>query len=242
YDPGIAVAVPAPGIGGADWIHDIRLQYLRQGLAPDAGCGKREGVDPDVVVFPDRAGGVPRAGGPPGSLRIGAVGPVRLTPERPFPVAGLAEHDIPGQEPVMGSREGIKQLRFSEVFRGARLVGRIEYLDRRYIERNGIHHAADEAAVDRQTDHGGEEALGHAVRHINARRVAPFRYDVPFADDEPGRFTPNAERAYPRVERLPAKAFCLCEFLVPGRLRFHFDGKTDRPGNGGRVETQGCRA
>src|ERR1700735_2933484 len=90
-DPGILVAEPAPGIRGADWVHDIFLQYLRQRTTPDIECGKRQNIDPSVVIFVYRPRLIASPVRPRRRVWPGPVSPVRLAPQRAFPVAGLPQ-------------------------------------------------------------------------------------------------------------------------------------------------------
>src|SRR5262249_25134040 len=79
-DPGIAITIPPPGIGGADRVHNICLQDLWQRLAPDAGRSQCQCVYADIVVFPDGSRGIPGARLPFFRFTGGAVGPVWFSP------------------------------------------------------------------------------------------------------------------------------------------------------------------
>src|SRR5271167_3707160 len=79
-DPGILVAEPAPGIRGADWVHDVFLQHLRQRTTPDIECGECQNTDPGVVIFVYTARLISSPVRPRRGVRRGPVSPVWLAP------------------------------------------------------------------------------------------------------------------------------------------------------------------
>src|SRR5258708_12888407 len=91
YDPGIAVTIPSPGIGGADGIHDIGLQHLGQGVTPYARGGEGQGIHPYIIILPDGAGGISLAVEPFFCFGSRPAGPVRLAPYTAFPVPAVTD-------------------------------------------------------------------------------------------------------------------------------------------------------
>src|SRR5262245_65853881 len=55
HDPGVVVTEPAPGVGGADRIHDLLFEHLRQRPPPKVQSSERERVHARIVVFVERS-------------------------------------------------------------------------------------------------------------------------------------------------------------------------------------------
>src|SRR5207249_4611180 len=153
---GITIPVPHPGVRHADAIRNRLLEYLGQRPPEQAEQGKREPVDPDIVVLPDG----------PGLLELAlvsqpAVSDVRLLPEGALPLADLPQMHVPGDPPVMRAVEAavLDQL----ALRGAQVL--------------------EQTPVVGQPRDGGEVALGDAEGHVHPPGVAPLRHDVAVADD-----------------------------------------------------------
>jgi len=106
--PGVVVAEPTPGGGGADGVHDALLQHLRQWLTPDLEQGVSQEVDPHVVVFKVGAGLVKLAVAPvvEAGFAVGAVGPVVEAEEGARPVGSLEQQVLPGDLCVVVAAEG----------------------------------------------------------------------------------------------------------------------------------------
>jgi len=172
-DPGVVVAIPAPGAGGADWVHEVVAEDLLEGATPDLKDRVGEQVDADVVVLPGGAGfGVLALDVLlEGDVLGRAICPVWLAPQRPFPVAGLAQEVVPGDAAVVPG---------SEVLAGDVVLHQI-------VE------VADETVVEGESDHRREEALGDAERHVGPKGFAPLRDDVAVADDHTGGFAAGLE-------------------------------------------------
>lgn len=229
YDPGIAIAIPAPGIGGTDGVHNILFDDLRQGSSPYAGGGEGEGVDANVIVFIYCAGGIAGAGGPGVGFAGGSICPVRLSPECAFPITRLSQHHIPGEEAVVGTRKREEHFGFADVpgIAGCRGGGVID-LDGGDVCGDGILYAVDESPVDGQSYDGGEKAFGDAVGHVHSCGFAPFCNDIAFIDDEAGLVAPVLHRSHGVVIGfvLP-EAFCLEEDLVAGCFGLTPAGESD---------------
>jgi hypothetical protein len=204
--PRVLVAVPAPGPRGADRVHDRLPQHLGQGPTPDVEGGEREHVDPDVVVLVHGARLVALADHVLREVAFRAIGPVRLAPQRPLPVARLPQQVVP---------------------RDPGVVLRAELLDGDVLPDKAAH-VLDEAAVVGHADHRREEALRDAEGHVHPSRIAPLRDEVPVADDEPGGGTSLRERPDGIVVRLPARAERVLEGEIARRARLARDREVDR--------------
>src|SRR3954453_489241 len=94
-DMGVAVAVPLPALRRADRVRYQLAEHLRQWPAPHAQQRQREAVDPDIVVFPERARFLQvavralfAARGTSADAAV-AVDQVRLAPQLALPFRGL---------------------------------------------------------------------------------------------------------------------------------------------------------
>src|SRR5688500_15311398 len=97
----ILVPIPSPGVRGTDLVHYVFFQHLRQRFAPNIQSGQSKSVDADVVVF---VGGTRRSANtvkPLVRVAVRPIGPVGLSPKRPFPIAGLAKQVFPCDLAVM---------------------------------------------------------------------------------------------------------------------------------------------
>ena len=228
HHPRIVVAEPAPGVRGADRVHDLFLEHLRQRLAPEVERGERQHVHARVVVLVDRAGLVAWPRLPLVELVGRPVGPVGLAPERALPVAGLPQQVVPGDGAVVRRVEQVDQVRLPHpVGAIARGQGIVE-LDRRDVFAGGVVDAADHAAVERHADHARQQALGDAVGHVDARRLAPFGDDDALVDDDAGLVAAVLDRSDRLAERLAAERPVVIELEVARVLHFARDGEIDR--------------
>ena len=228
HDPGILVAVPAPGVRGADGVHDAFLQYLRQRTAPDIERGERQHVHANVVVLVHAARLVARPRGPFTRLVARPVGPVGLAPQRAFPVAHLAQQVVPGDGAVV---RGFKQIEEIGRAEGIRLVarrGRSVNLDRRDILAHRVVDAPDQASVIGQSHHAGKKTLGHAVGHVHPQRISPFGDDVAVVDDEARGIAAFPDGPDGIAERFAAEGLIVVEFQIARRPGLAGDGKVDR--------------
>ncbi len=98
--------------------------------------------------------------------------------------------------------------------------------------------AADEALLNGEAGDGREERLRHAVRHVNAVRLAPLGDDVAVAHDHAVQRAPLLQRPDDRVERFPrAERRRLIERQVLEPWILVGDGVLD-----GRVDLRGIHA
>src|SRR3989337_1275346 len=102
-----------------------------------------------------------------------AVGPVGLSPERTFPVAGLPQQMVPGDRAVV---------RRGEFVRG-------------HVGLHPMVQVADQTAIVGQAYRRGQKALGHAERHVHSRGLAPLGHDVALPHDDTGHVPAGLERA-----------------------------------------------
>ncbi len=150
--------------------------------------------------------GAARAREPLGGRGRRAVGPVGLAPQRAFPVARLAQHVVPGDLAVVRRVEELDQVRAPADALGLVAGGDgIEHLDRRHVVAHGVVEAPDHAAIEGHADHARQEALGHAVRHVDARGLAPLRDDEARVHDDAGHGAARLHRADRVTEGLPAE-------------------------------------
>ena len=227
HDPGIFIAVPAPGVAGADRVHDVVLEHLRQRTPPYAQRRQRQRVDPHVVVFVDAARRVARPGEPLRGIRLGPVCPVRLAPQGAFPVAHLPQHVIPRDRAIVRGLERREQIGDGKALGLVATSDRIVDLHRRHIFAYGIVDAADQAAVVGNSHDAREKAFRDAVRHVDPRRLAPLRDEVTVANDQAGRIAAVLDRADCLAKRLAAEGLIMVELEIARVLGFARDGKVD---------------
>ena len=101
-------------------------------------------------------------------------------------------------------------------------------LDRRDVFAGGVVDAADHAAVERHADHARQQALGDAVGHVDARRLAPFGDDDALVDDDAGLVAAVLDRSDRLAERLAAERPVVIELEVARVLHLARDGEIDR--------------
>jgi len=141
----------------------------------------------------------PRDPAPPD--RAVAVDQVRLVPQRALPFGGLLEEVMPGDLAVVRRVE----------------PAIIDGLANRLV------HVANEAAVDGEAGEDRQIAFGDAERLADLPRVAPFRDDLPPAQDEPVRAAARshgAEHGVPRRRFLELPRDLDFEVAAPFRLAF----------------------
>src|SRR5688572_9947185 len=221
-DPGALVAIPAPGLRSPDRIHHQLLEHLRQRTPPDVERGEREHVDAHVVVFVRAPGLEPRARSPLGRLATRAIRPLRLPPERAFPVARLPEQVIPRDLAI------VRRLERQES--GLAVRRRLAYneLDRRHGAGHAILHASNEPSIERETHGRREKALGDAEGHVDAVGIAPLRHDVAVAQDDTGRIAARLERTDGFTVRLAGEALVVRGLEIARLLRLARLGERDR--------------
>src|SRR6185503_17752702 len=156
----------------------------------------------DIVVLVRRPRLGARSRSPLGRILRRTVRPIRLAPQRALPVARLSEKIVPCDRPVVWSGERVEKHRFTG--RRSRLAWRLESqsIDRRHCLPDRVAHGWDEAAVERDADDGGEEALRHAVRHVDAVWFTPRGDGVTAPEDHTARLTARLERPDPLAEGL----------------------------------------
>ncbi len=155
-----------PGGGRADRIHDRLLQHLRQRPFEHVQSRQREHVDAGVVVFVERSRLVHFALGPllGGLSPRRAIRPIGLAPERPGPVARLAQQVVPGDGRVVFGREQVDALG--------------------HVGCDAIRHVANLPLVEGNADDRRQKRFRDAERHVRARGVAPLRDDGAAMDDD----------------------------------------------------------
>jgi hypothetical protein len=107
---------------------------------------------------------------------------------------------------------------------------------RAHVVGDAVVEAADEAAVVRQPDHGREEALRDAERHVDAPRVAPLGHHVAAAQDHAGGRAALGERAERLAVRLAPEGAEVRLLEVARRLALAGDREGDGLGEPGGVE------
>ena len=155
-----------PGGGGADRIHNRLPQDVRQRPFEDIKSRQREHVDAGVVVFVERARQVHFALGPLlGSLSSRrAIRPIGLAPERPRPIARLAQQVVPGDGRVVFGGEQVDALR--------------------HVGCDAIRHITNLPLIEGDADDGRQKRFRDAERHVRPRCVAPLRDDSAAMDDD----------------------------------------------------------
>ena len=114
---------------------------------------------------------------------------------------------------------------------------------RREDRRDRVVDAADERAVEGDADHGGQEALGDAVRHVHAVGLAPLRHDVAVADDDAGEVAARLQGPVRRVEGLAPEGARVVRALEVARLgSSRSPSRTRWPRRGGRHRGRPGRA
>ena len=88
--------------------------------------------------------------------------------------------------------------------------------------------AADHAAVVGDAGHARQQALGDAVGHVHALRLAPFGDQNALVDDDAGQLAAILDRTDGVAERFTAEAPVVVELEVARVLDLIRDGEVDR--------------
>ena len=226
HHPGVLVAEPAPGVGGADRVHDGFLEHLRQRTPPHIERREGQRVHAGVVVLVDGAGLMARPRGPLGGVRLRPVGPIGLAPKRAFPITGLAQHVIPSDGAIVRRVEREQQIGSAEpVGLVAGCWHRTVDLDRSDIVPHGVVDVADHPTVVGDTDDARQHALGHTVGHVDAQRLAPFGDDISMVNDQAGRVAAVLDGADGVAERFTAERLIVVDDEIARVLDLVRNGK-----------------
>ena len=135
---------------------------------------------------------------------------------------------IPGDGAVVRGLEQIQEIGCTEtvgfVARGEGVV----HQHGRHVLSNRVVDAPDHAFVEGNADNAGQEALGHAMRHVHTQRLAPFGNDVAFVNDDAGGVAAVLDRPDGIAKRLSPECLVMIELQIARRLGLSRDGKCDR--------------
>ena len=224
HDPRGFVAEPLPGGGRTDRFHDVLAQYGWQRPAPDLQRGECQCVDAHIVVLVRRARRDALARAPLRRFTGRPISPLRLAPQRTFPVTHLTQHVIPGDLLVMRRREQIEQ-RDAGSARSARQRGdRSDGAIHRFVQ------VADHVSIPRETDDRGQDAFRNTMRHVNAIRIAPLGDDVSMPQDHAGWVATIPKRSHRSAEWFAAEGAVMVLFHAPRILAFTADRECDGGG------------
>src|SRR6266516_1847192 len=135
---------------------------------------------------------------------------------------------IPGDRAVVCGLEWRQQVGRREAVGLVAGGSRIVDLYRRDVFAHGVIDAPDQAAVVGNSHRAREKTFGDAVRHVDPRRLAPFRDHVAAANDQAGGVAAILDRPDRIAERLAAEGLVMIELEIAWRLGLAGDCKIDR--------------
>jgi hypothetical protein len=135
---------------------------------------------------------------------------------------------IPGDGAVVGRAEQVEQVGRADALGAVARRQRIVKLDGSHGVACDIVDAADHAAVVGEADHARQEALGDAVGHVDALRLAPFGDQHALVDDDSGQVAAILDRTDGVAERFSAEGAVVVELEVARILDLACDGEVDR--------------